>query len=247
MKFSQNNDEKKSFVKNKFSSVTSRYDLLNTLLSFSVDKYWRKRTAETLKNLPDGPILDLCAGTLPLSIVLRKYTKRKIIALDFCLDMLLHGKNRINSLTMANDILLVQGDAELIPFKENVFSGITIAFGIRNLANPEKGLMEMFRVLKPGGVSSILEFSRPKNKLFSKYYFFYLHNILPNIGGIISGDQEAYSYLATSIQEFHAPEVVAAMMESAGFKDVKYRPLTFGIVTLYTGRRPSTSSVSSPF
>jgi len=232
-------DDKKAFVRTKFSAVTGHYDFLNTLLSLSIDRYWRKSTARAMKSIPDGPLLDVCAGTLPLSLELKRRTGRPVMALDFCLDMLQHGWKRINRYTRRQGIYPVQGDAELLPFPASTFSGVTIAFGIRNLSRPGVGLREMFRVLKPGGRLAILEFSRPRRPVFSWIYFLYLHKLLPVIGGALSGDREAYAYLARSIQEFYAPEVLAAMMNDVGFKRVSYSPLTLGIVTLYAGIRPS--------
>ena len=229
---------KKHFVKSKFSAVTRRYDLLNSILSFGIDRSWRIHTAKTLLDLPPGPLLDLCAGTLPLSLVVTEYTGRPVWAIDFCLDMLLYGMARIKATPQVRQITLIQGDAEEIPARSRSFSGVTIAFGLRNLANREKGLKEMFRVLKPGGVLAILEFSRPTVKAFSSLYFFYLENILPIIGGIISGDKEAYQYLAQSIKEFPSPQAIAHLLSDVGFQDVSFRPMTMGIVHLYVGRRP---------
>ena len=230
---------KKVFVRQKFTSVTRRYDLLNTVLSLGIDHLWRIQTAKELFDIPPGPVLDLCAGTLPLSVVINRKTGRRLVALDFCLDMLIYGRERIKRDKMAREISFVQGDAEEIPAKDGHFAGATIAFGLRNLADPQKGLFEMYRILKPGGVLAILEFSRPQNPLFAKPYFFYLEKILPVIGGIVSGDKEAYEYLATSIKAFPPPKQVASMMKKAGFDSISFRPMTLGIVHLYSGRRPA--------
>ncbi len=232
--------EKKRFVREKFAAVSRRYDFLNAFLSLYIDHYWRNRTADQLQGLPPGPILDLCAGTLPLAetIVRRRGRSTRVVAVDFCLEMLQHGRRRLAGSLALPRIVPVCGDGELLPFRERTFAGITIAFGIRNLGDQERGLREMFRVLKPGGRLLILEFSRPKTPVFGPIYSFYLHRILPVIGGWISGDQEAYRYLATSIQGFYEPPVLAAMMEATGFGEVRYLPMTFGIVTLYCGRRP---------
>ncbi len=232
-------NEKKAFVKEKFSTVTRRYDLLNTLLSLNEDKKWRSITVKAISTAPHGPVLDLCAGTLPLSIEIERRLKRGVAALDFCLEMLKFGRFRLNNTKNRLNISLIQGDAELIPFKDHTFSAVTIAFGLRNLQDYKRGINEMFRVLRPGGYLAILEFSRPKSPLFAPLYFFYLNNILPIIGGIISGDKEAYRYLATSIQEFPPPEHIASMLDGAGFEEVNITPLTFGVVTLYCCKRPA--------
>lgn len=234
-----NNTDKKRFVRSKFASVTTRYDLLNSLLSLGIDKSWRTRTARSLQAMPPGPVLDLCAGTLPLSLVINKKTGRQVWALDFCMDMLTYGKGRIKNTKYEKAIRLIQGDAEAIPARSGSFSGVTIAFGLRNLADRKKGLMEMFRVLKPGGILAVLEFSRPTMKVFSTLYFIYLENILPTIGGMVSGDKEAYQYLARSIKEFPPPREIARQMTDTGFSHVRFAPLTMGIVHLYVGIRPS--------
>ena len=227
---------KKRFVQKKFTSVTPRYDFLNSLLSLYVDHYWRMKTAALLKDL-EGPVLDLCAGTLPLSREVFRQKGRTVIALDFCFDMLKYGKDNLNS-SCREKIFPVCGDGENLPLPAGAFTGFTVAFGIRNLTDLPRGFNELFRVLKPGGTAAVLEFSRPAGPMFAPLYRFYLHRILPNLAGIISGDREAYQYLAESIEGFYSPEEVCDMMKTAGFVDISYKPLTMGIVTLYTGHRP---------
>lgn len=225
---------KKHFVKDKFSSVSPKYDLLNSILSCYVDHYWRRIAARELTGFSSGPILDLCAGTLPLSLELVRQHRCQVAAVDFCYDMLRFGAHRTKD---REGINIICGDGEELPLPERTFQGITVAFGVRNLGNLEKGLKEMFRVLRYGGKLVILEFSRPENPVFRPIYRFYLHNILPLTAGIISGDKEAYRYLAESIDAFPAPDRVAGLMKKVGFRQVRYRPLTMGIVTIYTGRR----------
>ncbi len=228
--------DKKEFVQEKFSSVTPKYDLLNSLLSLYIDRYWRIRAARLLKD-KDGPILDICAGTLPLSMEIVRQKSRKVIALDFCFDMLKYGLEGLDS-GFKDTIFAVCGDGEILPLPDEAFSGITVAFGVRNLANLPKGFREMFRVLKPGGRVVILEFSRPANPFFAPLYRFYLHRILPGLGGMISGDGEAYRYLAESIEGFYSQEEVCSMLEGAGFGNTSFKPMTMGIVTLYSAVRP---------
>ena len=236
-----NPEEKGLFVQDKFASVSKRYDLLNSLLSCYIDHYWRKKAAKELSNSQEGPFLDLCAGTLPLSIELVKQHKRPVIAVDFCFDMLNYGvKERLHKKNGNSwPIFPICGDGQELPLKEGVVEGITIAFGIRNLSDVAKGLAEMIRVLKPGGKLVILEFSRPSNPIFGPVYKFYLHKILPHIGGLISKDKEAYRYLAQSIEAFYSPKELCAMMQDIGFSNVSSYPLTFGIVTIYTGIKPN--------
>lgn len=231
--------DKTIFVEKKFSSITPRYDFLNSLLSLNIDRYWRWVTACELDGYNGGPILDLCAGTLPLSLTIaRRNPKRQILALDLCRDMLLYGRSKLNGQKKAGKIFLACADGEDIPCRDNTFSGISVAFGVRNLSRLDRGLAEMWRVLRPGGKLVILEFSRPHNPMVRPLYSFYLTRILPRIGGWVSGDQEAYRYLATSISGFCSPQELAQKMEKAGYIKVTRRPLTAGIVNLHTGEKP---------
>jgi demethylmenaquinone methyltransferase/2-methoxy-6-polyprenyl-1,4-benzoquinol methylase len=232
----QSAEEKKRFVRDKFSSISKDYDFLNSLLSMKVDSYWRWVTTRELKEFSKGAILDLCAGTLPLSLELtRQAPERNVVAIDFCEDMLLSGLKTLPDDGRRERITAVCGDGEEIPAASEKFWGITVAFGVRNLAQTEKGLAEMWRVLKPGGKLLILEFSRPRNAFFKPIYNFYLNRVLPKIAGLVSGDKEAYEYLASSIAKFYEPEVLLSMMKDAGFSRQYCRPLTMGIVTLYIG------------
>lgn len=232
----QQPEEKKRFVRDKFASISSRYDLLNSLLSFQVDRYWRWKTTRQLSPFPDGSVLDLCAGTLPLALELtRQARERTVLAVDFCEDMLRSGVRVLPDDHRRNRIFPVCGDGEEIPAPSDTFWGCTVAFGVRNLSRTQKGLDEMFRVLKPGGKLLVLEFSRPTNPVIKPLYTFYLNSVLPKIAGIISGDKEAYEYLASSIAAFYEPEELMHMLRTAGFSSVERKPLTFGIVTLYIG------------
>ena len=229
-------EEKKRFVRDKFASISNRYDFLNSLLSLKVDSYWRWVTTRELKEFPEGAVLDLCAGTLPLALELtRQASKRTVVAVDFCEDMLRSGLKSLPLDDRRNRIGAVCGDGEEIPAATEKFWGVTVAFGVRNLANTEKGLAEMYRVLKPGGKLLILEFSRPRNIIFKPIYSFYLNRVLPKVAGLVSGDKEAYEYLARSIAEFYEPEELLTMIRKAGFSRQYYRPLTMGIVTVYVG------------
>jgi demethylmenaquinone methyltransferase / 2-methoxy-6-polyprenyl-1,4-benzoquinol methylase len=229
-------EEKKVFVREKFAAISPKYDLLNSVLSFQIDRYWRWVTTRELKQFPEGAVLDLCAGTLPLSLELtRQAPGRQVVAIDFCEDMLRNGLKNLPAGGRAQRILPICGDGEEIPAAADSFWGITVAFGVRNLADTRKGLQEMRRVLKPGGKLLILEFSRPQHLLVKPVYNFYLNRILPKIAGLVSGDQEAYQYLADSIAGFYEPAELLAIMEETGFKQAYTRPLTFGIVTIYVG------------
>jgi len=232
----QQPEEKKKFVRDKFASISSRYDLLNSLLSFQVDRYWRWKTTRMLSPFPDGAVLDLCAGTLPLSLELTRQAKnRRVLAVDFCEDMLRSGMKSLPDDHRRPRIFPVCGDGEEIPAPDNTFWGCTVAFGVRNLSRTQQGLNEMHRVLKPGGKLLILEFSRPTNPVVKPLYSFYLNRVLPRIAGMVSGDREAYEYLASSIAAFYEPRELLAMLRTAGFGTTDHQPLTFGIVTIYIG------------
>ena len=232
----QSAEEKKRFVRDKFAAISNKYDFLNSLLSLKADSYWRWVTTRELKEFPEGAILDLCAGTLPLALELtRQAPKRTVVAVDFCEDMLCSGLQSLPNDERKDRIGAVCGDGEEIPAASEKFWGVTVAFGVRNLARTEKGLAEMYRVLKPGGKLLILEFSRPRNAIFKPIYNFYLNSVLPKVAGLVSGDKEAYEYLASSIAEFYEPEELLAMIKEAGFSRQYCRPLTMGIVTIYIG------------
>jgi len=229
-------DEKKKFVREKFSAISKDYDFLNSLLSFKIDSYWRWVTTRMLREFPEGVVLDLCAGTLPLSLELTRQAKmRQVLAVDFCEPMLRAGITSLPMDERRNRILPVCGDGEKIPVATESCRGVTVAFGLRNLGRAQEGLNEMCRILKPGGKMLVLEFSRPRNPLVKPFYNFYLNRVLPKLAGLISGDMEAYEYLASSIAKFYEPEELLSMMRQAGFRAVTRRPLTFGIVSIYQG------------
>ena len=184
MQTPQQPEEKKQFVREKFSSISPHYDLLNSLLSLHIDRYWRWRTTRLLSHVPNGWVLDLCAGTLPLAMELtRQAPARQVLAVDFCEDMLRAGIGSIAGAERSRRIHPVCGDGEALPVSTSSCVGCTIAFGIRNLARADKGLSEMLRILKPGGRLIILEFSRPTNPLIKPVYNFYLNTVLPAVAG----------------------------------------------------------------
>lgn len=229
-------EEKKEFVRDKFAAISSRYDLLNSLLSFQIDRYWRWQTTRQLRRFQDGPVLDLCAGTLPLSLELTRQAKqRQVLAVDFCEDMLKSGVKTLPRDHRRDRIFPVCGDGEEIQAPDQTFWGCTVAFGVRNLSRTQQGLNEMHRVLRPGGKLLVLEFSRPTNPIIKPLYTLYLNKVLPKIAGFISGDKEAYEYLASSIAAFYEPEELLRMIKAAGFTSANRKPMTFGIVTLYIG------------
>ncbi|XCN71399.1 MAG: ubiquinone/menaquinone biosynthesis methyltransferase [Candidatus Electrothrix aestuarii] len=232
-------DERKEHVRRTFASISHRYDFLNGLLSLLLDRCWRRRTARSLRDIPEGPVLDLCAGTLSMSRELaRQAPDRHIYALDFCENMLKAGVKKLEDDPYLSRIFPICGDGEAIPAGGNIFSGCTVAFGLRNLVNRRQGLAEIHRVLRPGGRLLILEFSRPTNRLFKPFYTYYLHHIMPCIAGVCAENREAYKYLAQSIALFYEPEELLTMMREAGFTAVERKQLTLGIVSIYRGIKP---------
>jgi len=221
-------DDKALWVQGMFGRIAGRYDLLNHLLSFNLDKRWRARTVKRVADIlarPDARVLDLCCGTGDLLLAL----KGNAFGSDFCHPMLLEAKRK------SARSPLFEADALALPLKDNSLDLITCAFGFRNLANYETGLDEMLRVLKPGGVAAILEFSQPTNPVFGALYRFFSMRILPRVGGIVSGSRDAYSYLPESIRKFPGADGLAAQMRAAGFKRVEFERMTGGAVALHQG------------
>lgn len=220
----------KSFVKKKFDRLVRRYDLVNSLASFYQDSLWRKRVRSNLKEIK-GPILDLCCGPYTLTLEILKSHKTFLFALDLSFEMLYYGKGKIAQ--YYQNVFPLRGDAENLPFKSESFEAITIAFGFRNLPNKREALEEFNRVLKRGGSLFILEFSIPKNCLLRGLYLLYLNYYIPFLGGLLTGDKEAYKYLARSIQEFPPQEEIDKLLHQTGFQRKKIENLTFGVVSLY--------------
>lgn len=226
------------YVRGMFGRVAGRYDLLNHLLSFQADRYWRSRTVARVEHIlrrPGTRVMDLCCGTGDLLLALEAKADASGVVLggDFCHPMLVEaGRKSARRRAVAP---LVECDALALPFADCSLDLITVAFGFRNFANYRAGLKELNRVLKPGGMLAILEFSTPPNAVFRALYGFYSRRLLPLAGGLISGDGEAYRYLPESVRKFPAAEVLAAEMEGAGFTRVRFDRLTFGIVALHTG------------
>lgn len=217
---------KKNKIKNIFDSISSRYDFLNHLLSFGVDFYWRKKAIELTKLSPDSILLDVACGTGDFAIAAKKYGTNKIIGSDLSLNML----KLFNRKAEWSRGRLVQSTAEDLPFKEDSFTNITVAFGVRNFYDIQKGFESFYRVLKSNGKVTILEFSLPENKLIGKIYLFYFNKILPLIGKLISKNQEAYKYLPESVNEFDKNVDLLYLLKNVGFKYIEKYKLSFGLV-----------------
>jgi demethylmenaquinone methyltransferase/2-methoxy-6-polyprenyl-1,4-benzoquinol methylase len=226
------------YVRGMFGRIAPRYDLLNHLLSFNLDKRWRARTVARVAEIldrPDSQVLDLCCGTGDLALALESRGKRPILASDFCHPMLVEAHRKINVRGFRTPVL--EADALALPLAAASLDLITVAFGFRNLANYQRGLEEMLRVLKPGGTAAILEFSQPSNRTFSALYGFFSTSVLPRIGGMISGSRDAYAYLPESIRKFPGAEQLAQDMLRTGFSRVEFERMTGGAVALHIGRK----------
>ena len=225
-----------------FDRIAPRYDLLNRVLSLWVDRWWRRCLARTLVLRPGSAVLDLGAGTgdVLLSVLQAWGEHASVIAgLDPARNMLALAKEKLARAGAVDRVSLIAGDARTIPFGDERFDAVTMAFGIRNVAEPEEALREALRVLRAGGRLAILEFSLPRNRIIRMAYLFYLRRVIPWLGGLLSGNPEAYRYLNRSIEAFPHGEAFARVLGNQGFQNVTARPLTFGIVTLYGAVKPA--------
>jgi demethylmenaquinone methyltransferase/2-methoxy-6-polyprenyl-1,4-benzoquinol methylase len=225
-------------VREMFAGIAGRYDLLNHVLSLNIDKRWRRMVAEELRDVldrRDAIVLDVACGTGDLSLELNRGRKARIVGTDFCRPMLAFAKSK--SAEEAAVIPYVEGDAMKLPFDNDGFDAVTIAFGLRNLANFADGLKELYRIIKPGGRIAILEFSAPVLPGFGKLFNLYFSHILPRIGGAISGSRGAYEYLPDSVAKFPDQKRLVTLMEMTGFTSVGYRNLTGGIAALHSGSK----------
>jgi len=223
------------WVRGMFGRVAHRYDLANHLLSFNIDRFWRARTVERVRPVLERPgarVLDICCGTGDLLLALESIGPA--LGSDFCHPMLVLAREKIAA--RGARAALFEADALHLPLRDGALDLVTVAFGFRNLANYDAGLREMRRVLAPGGMAAILEFSQPPNPAFRALYNLYSRRILPWIGGALSGSRDAYLYLPESVRKFPAPAELADGMRGAGFRGVAYEYLTGGIVALHTGR-----------
>ncbi len=220
--------EKKSNVKRIFDSIAFRYDLLNHLLSFGLDFYWRKKALKLTSMTVKSVLLDVACGTGDFAIAAKKMGVKNIFGADFSKNMLQLFSNKSDWITGRT----VQMVAESMPLKNDSVTNITVAFGVRNFYDIGEGFKSFLRVLTPGGKATILEFRLPSNKLLKALYKFYFKKILPKVGGIISGDKEAYEYLPSSVEEFDEKVNLPELLKAAGFESVEQHILTFGTVQI---------------
>ena len=220
-----------------FGRVAHRYDLANHLLSFNIDRLWRSRTVAEVREVlrrPDARVLDLCCGTGDLLMALESDRGSQCFGSDFCHPMLTAANAKLRKSHLRSRTF--ESDALRLPVRDSSLDLITVAFGFRNLTNYDAGLAEMRRALRPGGMAAILEFSQPPNAAFAGLYGFYSRRILPVIGGAISGARDAYTYLPESVRKFPDAPELAERMRAAGFRDVRFIRMTFGIVALHLGK-----------
>lgn len=225
---------KKEQVAEMFDSISRRYDFLNRFLSLGIDINWRKKTVDFLKKTDATSILDVATGTADLAISINKgIPNSQVTGIDISSGMIEVGRQKIYRRKLDSSINLIIGDGENLPFDDNSFDAVTVAFGVRNFEDLEKGLSEMNRVIKPGGCIAILEFSKPEKTPFKQLYFFYFKYILPTLGRWVSRDASAYSYLPASVDAFPYGEKFMSKLSEFSFKNIKSQPLTFGVATLY--------------
>lgn len=224
---------KKEEVRIMFDDISSRYDFLNRFLSFSIDRYWRKKLVQHLSLKPGARILDVATGTADLALACMKLAPSEIIGIDISPLMLEVGKKKLRD---KNNTIIRLLECDIMDFKDNTgFDAITMAFGIRNFEYPEEAMKKMFELLKPGGQLAILEFASHEKGLWNTFFRFYFHSILPRLGNWISGNSRAYSYLPESVKAFPSGPAFVSMMEKAQFHSVQSISLTGGICYLYVG------------
>jgi demethylmenaquinone methyltransferase / 2-methoxy-6-polyprenyl-1,4-benzoquinol methylase len=239
-------DKSAARVRRMFGEIAPRYDFVNHVLSLNRDTYWRWRTVRRAAPAGDAPILDLCTGTGDLALAYARRTNAPIVAADFCHEMLAIGRMKAAAAGVSDRVRFIEADAEHLPFADNSFQIVCVAFGLRNIANTDRGLTEMVRVCRPGGKVAVLEFSHPRRWPMSSLYRFFSRAVLPRVGQALApNSSSAYQYLPQSVGEFPVYEQLAGRMEAAGLERVKYSPLTFGVASLYIGYKPEDISGSS--
>lgn len=229
-------------VRRMFGAIARRYDLLNHLLSLNIDRTWRRFTTRVVPPTPGVPVLDCCTGTADLALAYDRAAGGRcpVIGADFCREMLEIGRDKVRRAGAQGRIQLVEGDAQHLPAPDDTFGIVTVAFGLRNVADTVRGLDELIRVARPGGRVAILEFSRPRGAIFGRIWPLFFRRVLPRVGQAIApNDFDAYGYLPSSVLEFPDGRAMLDLMASRGLRDPVQHPLTFGIATLYVGTKPA--------
>jgi demethylmenaquinone methyltransferase/2-methoxy-6-polyprenyl-1,4-benzoquinol methylase len=234
-------DKSSDRVRKMFGEIAGWYDFLNHFLSLGIDRSWRRKTVKLVPPRQDaGPILDVCTGTADLALAYwRASGKRaRVVGADFCLPMLDIGRKKCRRANADSQVSLLEADAEHLPFPDNHFQIVSVAFGLRNVSDTDAGLREMIRVCQVGGSVAVLEFSLPQNPWIAAIYNGYFHRLLPRIGQTLArNSQEAYNYLPASVGQFPQGEALAERFRAAGLKEVVFYPFSFGVATLYVGKK----------
>lgn len=231
-------DKSESRVRQMFAEIATKYDFLNHFLSFGVDYYWRWQTIRRVPLEGDAPVLDVCTGTGDLALSYARHLSRSgyIVGADFCREMLELGCKKAERAKCTEQITFVEADAQRLPFGDNQFQIVCVAFGLRNVTDTDRGLREMVRVCQRGGRVAVLEFSMPRRQPILGLYRWFFRSVLPKVGQAVSrSPSNAYNYLPESVGEFPDGEALAAKMKAAGLKSVEFWPMTGGIATLYVG------------
>lgn len=228
-------------VRAMFAQIAPRYDRLNHILSLNIDKRWRGKTLRLLRLTPGSPVLDVCTGTGDLALAISKELgpKTEVVGSDFCSEMLEIAKvKQAKAVPAGSNLRFIEADTQSLPFEEDTFQCVTVAFGLRNVSDTMRGLREMVRVTKPGGKVAVLEFSKPTAPGLKQIYNTYFLKVLPRVGqALASNDKSAYEYLPQSVQQFPCGEALANLMREAGLVDIQLTPMTLGVVTLYVGTK----------
>ncbi|HLJ97746.1 MAG TPA: bifunctional demethylmenaquinone methyltransferase/2-methoxy-6-polyprenyl-1,4-benzoquinol methylase UbiE [Gemmataceae bacterium] len=233
-------DKRETRIRRMFGAIAPTYDLLNHLLSLNIDHYWRCRTTRLVPPQGHDPILDLCTGTGDLALAYDRAAEGQvpIVGADFCHEMLLLARRKTSKKNASDRVRYLEADAQRLPFPDHHFQITTVAFGLRNITDTDRGLAEMVRVTRRGGRIAILEFSQPRSWLFGRLYRFYFRQVLPRIGQAISRSKDnAYRYLPASVLDFPDGATLAERLRQHGLSDVRWYALTFGIATLYVGTK----------
>jgi demethylmenaquinone methyltransferase/2-methoxy-6-polyprenyl-1,4-benzoquinol methylase len=228
---------KKEQIAKMFNNISFRYDFLNHFLSLGIDRLWRKTAIRMLRSIKPRHILDVATGTGDFAIQALSLNPEKVTGIDISEGMLSVGRRKVEKLKLTGKIDLVTGDSENLQFPDDTFDAVTVGFGVRNFEDLVKGLTEIRRVLKKGGMLVVLEFSKPAGFPMRQLYNFYFRNILPGLGRLISKDRAAYTYLPESVEAFPDGMDFENILRKVGFKETSCRPLTFGISSIYTGRK----------
>ncbi|AMV35024.1 Demethylmenaquinone methyltransferase [Pirellula sp. SH-Sr6A] len=228
-------------VRAMFAQIAPRYDRLNHILSLNIDKRWRGKTLRLLRLTPGSPVLDVCTGTGDLALAISKELgpETEVVGTDFCSEMLDIAKvKQAKTVPEGSNLRFIEADTQSLPFEEDTFQCVTVAFGLRNVSDTMRGLREMVRVTKRGGKVAVLEFSKPTAPGLKQIYNTYFLKVLPRVGqALASNDKSAYEYLPQSVQQFPCGEALANLMREAGLVDVRLTPMTLGVVTLYVGTK----------